>query len=601
MIIKKTNPIILMKSLLKIKLKNYQLIFILFLLTLILFIIFYGNTMLFSDSSRELYIPMMMNKNAVLYKDIFNVYGPLGYQLNAFLIEVFGKSLRTFYIAGFLNSFLILIGLFHILKIFIKNHSILILSILFSITTVCIYSVSQTNYIFPYSYSMVYALNAFIWALVCLLYFLKNNKNLMIYMSFFLYGTSIAFKYEFIPFIFILTSVLIYKKINLKTVSLCILSLLIIPIISLSDLILRGATINDIIEALSYMKMLTKAQSVKVLYTYLGFIPSLTGIKTILLNFIIASSFYLLLGLSFLLSIKFIKNLSLKTNKIISVFSTILFLCIFCQITLTIIKNMTESNSFYFNWIGIFNLLLFIFMSIKLYKKHKNDCLSDIEISFYTLYCSTILCSYKCLFNISFNSYGTYYFPLLFICFILYFYIYKIKDKKSALTILTILIFLTGSLYCFSNVEKTRIVYHNFGPKYDTNFFKTEKEQIEPISNTINYIKSHTKKEDTILVLPEGSALNFLTDRKSHNKYYYLIPPNIEIFGEDNIVKDLEKNLPEYIIIQPLSYINFNETFFCESFGIKICNLIPKYYKKPIVFGNNFWIAIYERKDNDKE
>ena len=50
-----------------------------------------------------------------------------------------------------------------------------------------------------------------------------------------------------------------------------------------------------------------------------------------------------------------------------------------------------------------------------------------------------------------------------------------------------------------------------------------------------------------------------------------------------------------------MSYNNFNETFFCESFGQKICNLIPKYYEKPIVFGTDFWMAIYKKKDlNEK-
>ncbi len=101
-----------------------------------------------------------------------------------------------------------------------------------------------------------------------------------------------------------------------------------------------------------------------------------------------------------------------------------------------------------------------------------------------------------------------------------------------------------------------------------------------------------------MLVLPEGAALNFFTGRKSNNKYYYLIPPNIQIFGEDNIVYDLENNLPSYIIIQPSSYSNYRETYFCESFGTKICALIPRYYEHPLIFGNKeFWLAVYKKKN----
>ena len=90
--------------------------------------------------------------------------------------------------------------------------------------------------------------------------------------------------------------------------------------------------------------------------------------------------------------------------------------------------------------------------------------------------------------------------------------------------------------------------------------------------------------------------INFLSERKSNDKYYYLIPPNIEVFGESAIAEDLENNLPNYIVLQSMSYTNFNETYFCESFGRQICELLPKYYENPIVFGNDFWFALYKLK-----
>ncbi len=124
-----------------------------------------------------------------------------------------------------------------------------------------------------------------------------------------------------------------------------------------------------------------------------------------------------------------------------------------------------------------------------------------------------------------------------------------------------------------------------------------EKEQIATIYETVKYLISNTSADDTILVLPEGAIINFLTDRISNNKFYYLIPPNIEIFQEEKIMKELENNLPDYLIIQPFSYNNYNETFFCESFGNKICSLIPKYYEKPLIFGKDFWLAVYKRKN----
>ncbi len=603
----KLKQIKLLKKFLVGNLKDYQILLLLFFINLIFFYVFYSSVMIFSDSSREIYVPIAMNNGDVLYKDIFNVYAPLGYQLNAFLIKVFGENLRTFYFAGFINSTLILFGLFYILKLFIKKGSILVFSILLAIMTMCIYTVTQTNYIFPYSYSLVYALNSFIWSLICLLCFIKNDNRLFLYLSFFFYGMSICFKYEFIPFGIVLFLFLIFKKVNFKTVALCILSFLIIPFISLSFLFIQGVSFYDLKQAMIYMIMLSKAKSVKILYTYLGFIPTISSIEVLLLYFIQTTLFVFVISLYVCFFIKFSK-LFLRINKIIMFILFILYLLLFYFFISIVVKNLVISNAFYFNWIGVFSLILFFVLCINLVKKHKEKTVCIQDILFFTLFLSVILCSLKCIFNISFNSYGTYYFPLLFICSVLYLYIYKInlaeriKIKKLIyIQLITILIFLIGTMYYVSNVEKLKIVYGFRSVNVDKGPLMPGLEQIESIYDTVNYIQNNTNKDDTILVLPEGAAINFLTNRKSNNKYYYLIPPNIEIFGEENIVKDLENDLPDYIVIQPMSYINFKETFFCESFGLKICNIIPKYYKKPVVFGNDFWIAVYERKNNDEE
>lgn len=577
------------------KFKTYQILIIIFFINLLMFCIFYSNAMVFSDFSREVYIPMAMNNGNVMYKDIFNVYAPLGYTINAFLISLFGENLKTFYFAGFINSTLILFGLFFILKLFMRSNYIHILSVLFLIISANIYAVSQTNYISPYSYSIVYALNSFIWALAGILYFFKNNNKIFLYSAFFLAGVSISCKYEFIPVIFVLFTVLIYKKAGLKTNLFCVLFLCSVPALLIFNLLLKGVSFNLLKETITYMLLLTKAKSVNTLYTYLGFMPSLSSLKVLAEYF-----FKMLLFVSFIIALS-ATNLkySTKIKKGFLVFEAVFVICVFYLL----IKVFTQGNAFYFNWIGIFSLILFLFFSIKLLKKYKEKSIKIEDKLFLILFSSAVLCSYKCIFNISFNSYGTYYFPLLFICCFLYFYIYKLKGLKknkykyTAYIISAALICTTGALYFFSNFERAKLVYGFCRVNTERGTLSPGIEQIEAVNKTVNYIKTNTNKDDTVLVLPEGAIINFLSERKSHNKYYYLIPPNIEIFGEDKIVKDLEKDLPDYIVIQPMSYNNFKETFFCESFGREICALIPKYYERPLVFGEDFWLAVYKKRN----
>ncbi len=535
------------------KLSVLQVFLLLAAVNFCLFLIHHGSVIMFSDFSREVYIPYAMNNNDLLYKDIFNVYAPLGYQINAFLLHFF-PSINTFYAAGFINSTFILWGLYLILRFFLKQHIIINLSVLILIISSCFYTVSATNYITPYSYSAVYALNTFIWSVVCLLYFLKKNKNIFLYMAFLLMGFSVICKYEFSLFLMVLLFILYKTEIPVKNKIISLLLFFLFPLISIISLLLQGIALNDLKTAAEYINNLANAKSVKVLYTYLGFIPTFISLKSLCLWFF-------------------------KLVKLIIIFPVIPF-CI---------NSFTQTNAFYFNWIGLFTLLIFIIKFKKIY----NDKL------FFIFFISVITASLKCIFNISFNSYGTYYFPLLFICSLIFTMklideIKNLKFKKIITVNLAIGIIFLAFTYCASNINRNRYTFEN--NSYNLNI-RTEIGLKEAFNKTISYIKDNTKKEDRILVLPEGAIINYLTDRKSDNKYYYLIPPNIEIFGEENIVKDLEKNLPEYIILTPFSYNNFKETFFCESFGIKICGLLPKYYEKPIVFGSDFWLAIYKRKN----
>ena len=68
-----------------------------------------------------------------------------------------------------------------------------------------------------------------------------------------------------------------------------------------------------------------------------------------------------------------------------------------------------------------------------------------------------------------------------------------------------------------------------------------------------------------------------------------------------NTLENLKNDLPDFIVLQPMSYTNFNETFFCESFGKKICEIIPKYYEYPKVFGSDFWLAVYKKRNIDEK
>ena len=108
----------------------------------------------------------------------------------------------------------------------------------------------------------------------------------------------------------------------------------------------------------------------------------------------------------------------------------------------------------------------------------------------------------------------------------------------------------------------------------------TEKAFGIPLQETVEWINNNTKPTDIVLVLPEGVMVNHLTGRMTNPKYYQLPPNHIAAFGEDKIVADLDKNKPDYILINNWNCWTYNAPFMCVDFGFKICDFTFKNYEK---------------------
>ena len=263
--------------------KNKYILLLLLFINAIFFIFSFNRFgMFFIDTSREVYVPMAMNNGAILYKDIFNVYSPLGYQINSILTNIFGDNLSTFYVIGFVNSLLFIIGFYLISDLFFKREKLISLLISLLITTSCIYAVSLVNYIFPYSYSVVFSLTMFVYSLYFLLKYFRNCDRINLLLSSFFFGVCLALKYEFLLFGIVLLGIVLYKKEDIKTILISFLLFFIVPLISLLSVIVQGCTISDLINATKEILLLTTAQSVKKCYEFLGLIPTIKSIKDLI-------------------------------------------------------------------------------------------------------------------------------------------------------------------------------------------------------------------------------------------------------------------------------------------------------------------------------
>lgn len=485
---------------------DYILLFIIFLLLLMGVCFSYCHiSAVYSDIGREFYIPWQMNEGQVLYKDIFNVYAPLAYQINAFLLKLFSDKLYCLIFAGAFASYLALCAVFIITKLYTDRITAFIVSILVLFT--CTFYQSISNWIAPYSYSVLYAMTAFLWSFLFSVLYLKNNKINYLILSFFFMGVSLACKYEYALFLFVIVIAAFYKKIGLKNAVFAIISFAFIPMLSFLVLIFQGCRISDFVTALKYIIMLSSSHSVKDFYSFAGFIPSLK------------STFNSLFG-------------------------------------------WFQNNSMLFVFTGYISVLtLFI-------KRDKLQVYLNI---------SAVVVSLKCLCSLSLELYGTFFLPLLFINLAVL--ITKEKSKIAEYFIVLFIILCIALNYAvidYGTVIKNRsnIIVTLDGQKIYTNndYFAYRYTEL------INFLNENTELNDRVLVLPEGAMINFLAKRQSDNYLYYLIPPNVEIFSAENIIKRLKDNPPDYILVFYNKYPWYGVTSFSNSYGKDIQNFINEHY-----------------------
>ena len=109
--------------------------------------------------------------------------------------------------------------------------------------------------------------------------------------------------------------------------------------------------------------------------------------------------------------------------------------------------------------------------------------------------------------------------------------------------------------------------------------FGYEQRKMESFNEIVDWVEQNTKKNDSVLVVPEGVMINFVTDRPTKPLYYHLIPNHVSALGEDNVIAGLTADKPEYIITLPYpGNIAYGKGPMCVDWGKNICNFIDNNY-----------------------
>lgn len=511
------------------------------------------------DCGREAYYPTQILLGKVLYKDILNIYGPFSYLFNAILFKVFGFNLNVLYIAGCISTMFISWLIYLIAKRFLSpflSFSIAVFTILTGVLTHYL-----SNFIFPYSYAMLYGIVSFLFSVLFLLKYEADKKNKYLYISSFFAGLCIANKYEFVPYLIVILYAMIkVKPLGFKQYFYTVFLGLFMPALCFGILFLQGLGVNDIINTLLIYRKMAQSHTLQYFYGHSGvyFSPNMLQAEL----FVTAKTLLVLAG--------FYTGFNMK-NKFLSTFLIILSSFLIIMWT----------NPLSFSLIPLL-IVVFAILDIKNIK-------SNIQLQLLVL--SAVCLSFKVFWGLITADYG-----LFLIGFLLITIIALIKDKFRYKSInykaIGIYLILSATVLSLNNLDGNK----ELPIKTSRGNIYAETSLANSSLELIDYINKKTNKNDTIVILPEGAMINFITQRQTDNYYTSLIPLYVEVFGETNIINHFKQTRPEYIIFNNW---NTNEYYFahiCQDYAVSFCNYVAANYKEEKVIGNDFRYLIFKRK-----
>lgn len=421
------------------------------------------------DFGREVYYPERILAGDVLYKDLFNIYGPLAYQINAVLYKIFGAKLSTLFGAGAVCSLLTVSGIYLLANRYMSkflSFSLGLFTIAVGVTTTSIF-----NFHFPYSWAVLYGLIAFIYSL----YFIKDK----LWISALLAGVCITCKYDFLLYGFVILF-LIFKQKDWKA----LLSFVSVPILSFGILFIQGLQISDLINSLTIVKDMAKSKTLTYFYQNSGiyFHP-----KALLMDLVLFLKFAVPFG-GILLG-------TWKNKKIITIISFILAVIFFNA------KVM----------FGFLPILLFITIWFK------NWNLLTISI---------LLVSAKIFWVLIMGSYGTYYVSILLIALL------SLLPRRFDKVVGIYFILLSAFIFVFNNLGSYAKMPDKIVDYVKENTKATDKVVVFPEGMIINFLANRQSDGFYNSMLPlyvETFGEDKIVEHFSQNPPKYIILNNLNM------------------------------------------------------------------------
>lgn len=541
-----------------------------------------------TDFGRELYIPWRLNEGDVLYKSFLHPYGPLSSYFKAFLFHCFGTSLLTLVCVNFLLLVLLCVLIFFLFqKIgnFWTGYSALLIFLgVFAFGQYII--MGNYNYLCPYSHEIVHGLLLSFFAFYFLVRYLERPSALIFTAVIGLGAFVLLTKFEIflgLSLSLLMTGIIygFYRKPSramvwkwVKIIGVFILIALAVGVV----LFFHSETFRAIQEAVlaRYLRLGSIFQS--------PYYEHVSGFDNPALNVWLV--FKSALGYVLVLfALAIVSGLVTRIQKREMRWVLIAFL-----------SGMILAAPLIWTWswlwlefrgLPLFLVVMLIFLVRDLFKhpfSRKELVRKFLPI---TLAVFSLSLLFKMILNVHVWHYGfVLAMPGALLLGMLFVHYAPQWGKNKwyapqifrALALALIAAMILGHMKCSYNF------YHRMNYKIGTgnDSFWAEDPNSNPgpaiLEETLEWVEKSTKPIDTVVVIPDGCMINYLSRRKNPTPYLEFTPLRVWGEGDDRIINVLQKKKPDYIIILDMDMSQFGAKSFGNDYGKGIFQWITLNY-----------------------
>ena len=561
------------------------------------------------DLGREMYVPQELASGRLLYRDIFYIYGPFSPYFNSFLFKLFGAHIHSLILSGVITICAVSILIYKISRVFLNVFfsTFAVLTFLFVFAFGHYTYNGNYNFILPYSYPAIHGVMFSLGALY--FYYLSLFKGIRKHKFFYLIAVAVTFlcKIEIgIALIFsIIISLGIYfisRKERFKKILSQSFIYLILPLgcaIFVYSLFFIAS--GEVIEKSNLFDIGRGCISIKD-----GFTKWLFGASDIFGNiFIMVKTFlyYILFSIffglgGFILTYVWRKR---RLRLLSRIFLSFLISTISIWLGFIFFKKLFPIYDLQYRSLPIICLLT-IFISLWKFIKDKKrvEDLFIISVSIFSLFLM-----FRMLFHVWAGHYGFY----ILVPGVIVYYVFFLKIAAGALkSNIARRFFKVGFIFIFTLFIMSHFSISRFCYKLRTLKISSKRGDLYVFNNDkerrckelISFLGEHTDRKETVVIIAEGLAINFLSERK--NPLYYYSYLNIDLDKKDvldRIISDMESEKVDYVawMHNERGYIAFG-----KDYGKELKEYILENYVLYRQFGpfpstsEKYGIALFKRK-----